>query len=188
VATICQTLFNLRENTRMRTRLIVGLTVTCIWLLGGLLVSAQDTHDKAQVDLMKALKGVKVSLAEGLAASEREGAPISGKFELEEGKLQLSVYTMKGDTFSEVIVDHTTRQVAKVESITGGEDLTAATAQRAAMTRATKTLRAVVTAAITAHPGAQAVSVTPKVQGDHAMAEITLFENGALTTVSEPLG
>src|SRR5262245_22286969 len=146
----------------MRTRLIVGLLVMSIWLLGGLLVFAQDTHDKAQVELMKALKGVKVSLAEGLAASEREGTPISGKFELEEGKLQLSVYTMKGDAFSEVIVDHTAGQVAKAEPITSGEDLTAATAQRAAMTKATKTLRAVVTAAVTAHPGAPAASCHPK--------------------------
>ena len=172
----------------MRTRLLFGYAVMSVWLLGGLLVSAQDAHDKAHAELAKALPSAKVSLAEGLAASAREGTPISGKFELEEGKLQLSVYTMKGDTFSEVIVDHTTGKVAKVEPITGGEDLTAATAQRAAMTKATKTLRAVVTAAVTAHPGAQAVSVTPKVQGGHAVAEITLFENGALTTVSEPLG
>ena len=124
---------HLREDGRMRTRLIVGLTVMSSLVLGGLLVSAQDAHDKAQAELMKALKGVKVSLAEGLAASEREGTPISGKFEVEEGKSQLSVYTMKGDAFSEVIVDHTTGQVAKVEPITSGEDFTAATAQRAAM-------------------------------------------------------
>jgi len=51
-----------------------------------------------------------------------------------------------------------------------------------------KALHAVVTAALTTHPGAQAVSVTPKVQGDHAVAEITLLEHGAMTTVSAPLG
>jgi hypothetical protein len=51
-----------------------------------------------------------------------------------------------------------------------------------------KALRVVVTAALTAHPGAQAVSVTPKVQGDHAVAEITFLEHGAMTTVSAPLG
>jgi len=44
--------------------------------------------------LMKALQGVKVSLADGLAASEAEGTPISGKFELEEGQLQLSVFAV----------------------------------------------------------------------------------------------
>jgi len=179
---------NLREDARMRTRLIIGLTVMSIWLLGGQMLAAQEAHGKVDVELMKALQGVKVSLADGLAASESEGTPISGKFELEEGKLQLSVYTMKGDTFSEVIVDHTTGKVTKVEPITSGEDYTAATAQRAAMAKATKALRAAVTAALTTHPGAQAVSVTPKVRGDKTVAEITLVEKGAMTTVSEPLG
>jgi hypothetical protein len=75
-----------------------------------------------------------------------------------------------------------------VEPITSGEDYTAATAQRAAMAKATKALRAAVTAALTAHPGAQAVSVTPQVQGGKAVAEVTLVEKGAMTTVSEPLG
>ena len=179
---------NLRKDARMRTRLIIGLTVISVWLLGGQMLAAQDTHGKADVELMKALQGVKVSLADGLTASEGEGTPISGKFELEEGKLQLSVYTMKGGAFSEVIVDHTTGKVTKVEPITSGHDLTDATAQRAAMAKATKALRAAVTAALTAHPGAQAVSVTPKVQGNKAVAEITLMEKGAMTTVAEPLG
>jgi len=178
---------NLRENAYMPTRMVFGAVVS-VWLLGGLLVSAQDAQKKAHVELMKALKGVKISLADGLTASERAGTPISGKFELEEGKLQLSVYTMQGDAFSEVIVDHTTGKVAKVEPITSGEDLTAATAQRAALAKATKSLRAVITAALTTHPGAQAVSVIPKVQGDHAVAEITLLEDGGFNTVSEPLG
>src|SRR5437660_2142933 len=179
---------NLREDASMRTGLIVGLTIMSVWLLGGQMLAAQDAHGKADAALMKALQGVKVSLVDGLTASEQEGTPISGKFELEEGEIQLSVYTMKGDTFSEVIVDHTTGKVAKVEPITSGKDLTDATAQRAAMATATKALRAVVTATLTAHPGAQAVSVTPTVQGDHAVAELTLIENGAMTTVSEPLG
>src|SRR4030095_15527778 len=86
------------------------------------------------------------------------------------------------------IVDHTTGKVTKVEPITRGKDLTDATAQRAAMAKATQALRAVVTAALTARPGAQAVSLTPKVQGDHAVAEITLLEHGAMTMVSEPWG
>ena len=179
---------NLREDTSMRTRLIVGLAVMSVWLLGGQRLAAQDAHGKADAALMQALQGVNVSLVDGLTASEQEGTPISGKFELEEGKLQLSVYTMKGDTFSEVIVDHITGKVTKVEPITSGEDYTAAMAQRAAMAKATKTLRAAVTAALTTHPGAQAVSVTPHVQGDKAVMEITLMEKGAMTTVSEPLG
>lgn len=171
----------------MRTRFVFGCAVMSVWLLGGLLVSAQEAHDKAHAELAKALPSAKVSLAEGLAASASEGTPISGKFELEEGKLQLSVYTMKGDTFSEVIVDHTTGQVAKVEPITGGEDLTAATAQRAAMTKAKKSLQMVVDASVKAHVGMRAVSVVPALKGAQAVAEITLSKNGTFMTVSEPL-
>src|SRR5215813_9520073 len=178
----------MREGRAMRTRALVLFTVMGVWLLASYSGGAQQYRDKEHAELAKALKGAKVSLAEGLAASDREGQPISGKFELEEGKLQLSVYTMKGDAFSEVIVDHTSGKVTKVEPITSGHDLTDATAQRAAMATATKALRAAVTAALTAHPGAQAVSVTPKVQGNKAVAEITLMEKGAMTTVAEPLG
>ena len=49
--------------------------------------------DQEQAELANALNGVKVSLQQGFTASEREGQPISGKFEMHEGKLQLSVYT-----------------------------------------------------------------------------------------------
>jgi hypothetical protein len=175
------------EDSLMRKSLVFVLAVMGAWLLGGQIVSAQGTHDKAHAELAKGLMGAKVSLAEGLAASEREGTPISGKFEIEDGELQLSVYTMKGDTFSEVIVDHTTGKVAKVEAITSGEDFTAATAQRAAMTKAKKSLHTVVDAAVKTHPGTRAVSVFPALKGEHAVAEITLVKDEAFTTVSESL-
>ena len=51
--------------------------------------------DQEQAELANALSNVKVSLQQGLTAGEREGQPISGKFEIEDGKLQLSVYTAK---------------------------------------------------------------------------------------------
>lgn len=47
---------------------------------------------------------------------------------------------MKGNGFSEVIVDHKTGKVAKAEPITGGEDLTAAKAQSEAMAKAKRSL------------------------------------------------
>jgi hypothetical protein len=94
----------------MRKSLVFVLAVMSVWLLRGQTVSAQQSDDNAHAELAKALVGAKVTLEAGLAASEREGTPIFGKFELEDGKLQLSIYTMKGDTFSEVIIDHTTRE------------------------------------------------------------------------------
>src|SRR6266849_1967295 len=105
------------EGYVMRKSLVFGLAVMGVWLLGGPLVSAQDTHDKAHAELAKALMGAKVSLAEGLTAGGREGNPICGKCAVGDGKLQRPVYTMKGETVSEVIVDHTTGNVSKVEGI-----------------------------------------------------------------------
>src|SRR5215471_3991668 len=68
--------------------------------------------------LAKALPQATVSLEQGIKASEREGKPISAKFEIEHGALQLSVYTEKGGKFSEVVVDHKTGTVKKSEAIT----------------------------------------------------------------------
>src|SRR5882762_9965398 len=126
----------------MRKNTLFALAVTFAWLLGGYAVCAQQKgNDKEHAELAKALKGVKTSLEKGLSASESQGKPISGKFEIEDGKLQLSVYTMKGDKFSEVIVDHATGKVAKTEAITGGGDLTAAKAQSEAMAKAKRSSR-----------------------------------------------
>ena len=61
--------------------------------------------------LAAVLKEAKVSLANGIKASEKEGKPISGKFELEDGKLQLSVYTMKG-----VLLSSAARRTATLTS------------------------------------------------------------------------
>ncbi len=51
----------------------------------------QTPDDKAHAELAKALKDAKVPLQRGLTASAAEGRPISAKYEVEHGKLQLSV-------------------------------------------------------------------------------------------------
>src|SRR5207245_6925315 len=86
--------------------------------------------------LAAAMKDATATLQGGLKASEREGTPISAKFEVEDGKLQLSVYTMKGNDFMEVVADPKTGAIAKAEKITDAEDLKAATSQSAAMAKA----------------------------------------------------
>src|SRR6267143_724256 len=68
-------------------------------------VRAEESSEKGNGELAEALESVKVSLDDGLRASAARGTPISAKFEIEDGKLQLSVYTMKGDKFLEAIVD-----------------------------------------------------------------------------------
>jgi hypothetical protein len=171
----------------MRKTLRFALVVIFSWSLGGQLSWAQKSNDKEHAELAKALKGVKVSLEKGLAASESQGKPISGKFEVEDGKLQLSVYTMKGDKFSEVIVDHKTGKVAKTEAITGGGDLTAAKAQSAAMAKAKLSLRAATENAVTANKGFVAVSVTPSLKDGHPVAEVTLAKGEEFKMAAEKL-
>src|SRR5215472_12310411 len=127
------------EVPMMKVSLMTIVSLT----LGGLCPAWSAEQDDAA--LIKAVSGAKVNLQQGLTASEREGRPISGKFEVEGGKLQLSVYTEKDGKFFEVIVDHMTGAVAKVEPIIEGEDLTNAKSQKAAMDRAKAKLRDVAT-------------------------------------------
>jgi len=148
---------------------------------------AQQSDDKEHAELAKALKDAKISLQRGLSASTKEGTPISAKYEMEEGKLQLSVYTMKGDKFSEVIVDHKTGKVAKAEPITHDADLTAAKAQGEAMTKAKRSLDAAATEAVKENKGYRVVSVMPALKDGHPVADVTLVKGTEWKTVSEKL-
>jgi hypothetical protein len=142
---------------------------------------------KATPALAAALKEAKVSLAAGLHAAEKEGRPISGKFEMEEGKLQLSVYTLKSDKFSEVIVDYKTGKVAKSEPITGGDDLVAAKKQAEAMAKTKLALRDVIARAEKANAGYHAVSVVPEIENGKPQADVTLLKGTTPKSVDEPL-
>jgi len=133
------------------------------------------------------LKEAKVSLQQGFSASAKSGKPISGKFEVEDGKLQLSVYTAKGDAFSEVIVDHKTGKVVKAEPITSSDDLTAAKAQNDAMAKANTSLSAAVSRALKGNKGYRAVSATPSMKDGHPTADVTLLKGTESKTVSEAL-
>ena len=149
----------------------------------------QTTDDKAKehADLEKALKDAKVPLQQGLTASAKEGKPISAKYEVEDGKLQLSVYTMKGDNFSEVIVDHKTGKIAKAEPITQGDDLTHAKEQSAAMAKAKRSLGAAASEALKENKGYRAVSVFPTLKDGHPVADVTIVKGNEWKTVSEKL-
>ena len=171
----------------VRTTAMLQIAVAFVWLLGGCTAWAQKYEDKEHAELVKALKTAKVSLEDGLTASEGEGKPISGKFEVDEGKLQLSVYTMKGDKFSEVVVDHRTGKVTKVEAITGGEDLTAAKMQSEAIAKAKSSLRAATEKAVSSNEGFRAIGVSPAMKEGHPVAEITLIKGEQFKTVSEKL-
>jgi hypothetical protein len=147
--------------------------------------------DQEQAELANALSSAKVSLQQGLIASEAEGQPISGKFEVEDGKLQLSVYTAKEGKFFEVIVDHVTGKIAKVEPIDEREDLTNAKSQKAAMDRAKIKLGDAAVRSMGQAKGQAGnvlvVSAVPELKDDRPEATIVLLAGKQFSTVSERL-
>ena len=171
----------------MKRRALLPLVGSLALLLGSGLGWAGQYEEKERVELAQALKGAQVSLKQGIVASAPKGKPISGKFEVEDGKLQLSVYTAKGGGFSEVVVDPKSGRVAKVEAIEGGEDLTAAKAQADAMAKAKTPLQATIDAALKKNPGFRPVSVIPALKDGHPVADVTLIKGDELKTVSEGL-
>ena len=169
------------KATTMMVAAVLAFVVPTSW--------AQTSDDKAKehAELAKALKNAKVPLERGLTASAKEGKPISAKYEVEDGKLQLSVYTMKGDNFSEVIVDHKTGKIAKTEPITQGEDLAHAKEQSEAMAKAKRSLGAAASEAVKENKGYRVVSVFPSLKDGHPVADVTLMKGNDWKTVSEKL-
>jgi hypothetical protein len=123
-----------RKEKHMERKRVVPLIAATIGLL--LLAPGGRAEEKEGPGVdWKALRAAKVSLEKGLAAAQEKGKPISGKFEMNEGKLQLSLYTANRGKFWEVIVAHASGKVSKTEEIKEEEDLSAAKAQSEAMTK-----------------------------------------------------
>jgi len=148
--------------------------------------SAHD-EDASQEALIKLLDTAKINLQQGLAASEQQGKPISAKFEVDDGKLQLSVYTAKEDKFFEVLVNHVTGKVLRTEPITEGDDLSAAKEQNAAMANAKTPLQAMVDKTIAQSANTRAVSVVPGMKDGHPIASIDVLTYNQVRAIQQPL-
>jgi hypothetical protein len=162
------------------------LLVATIGFLGAAIVPAwAEGGDSAA--LAAAMKNATATLQGGLRASEAQGTPISAKFEIEDGKLQLSIYTMKGNDFMEVVADPNTGAIAKSEKITDAGDLKEAASQKAAMAKAKVPLLTATETAVKANAGSRAVSIVPELKSGQAMAEVTLLQGTAFKKVTEKL-
>jgi hypothetical protein len=137
--------------------------------------------------LAAAMNSATATLQGGLKASEANGIPISAKFEIEDGKLQLSIYTMKGSDFMEVVADPKTGAIAKSEKITDPDDLKEAASQKAAMAKAKVSLLSAAEAAVKANAGSRAVSIVPELKNGQATVEVTLLAGNAFKKVTEKL-
>jgi hypothetical protein len=163
--------------------------VLLIGLLAGATLCGTTVADEAkeQAAVAKQLPSAKVSLSQGMTVSESQGQPISGKFEIDEGHFQLSVYTAQGSAFQEVIVDYTTGKVAKTGPLDEADDVAAAKKQMAAMAKAKTSLKAATDKAEQENAGYRAVSVTPMLKANHAVANVTLVKGTQSKSVSESL-
>ena len=175
-------------NMTRKAWLVSGLVAAA--LCGGSTLAAQD-NDAPEANqappLAQAVLHAPVSLERGLTASVSHGRPISAKFEMEDGKLQLSVYTVMGGKFFEVIVDHTTGKVVKAESITDNADYAAAQSQSAAMAKTKGSLARAVEQTVRSNAGFRAVGVIPSLKGDRPLADVTLTNGEQLKAVTVPL-
>jgi len=153
---------------------------------------AQNDPGTGRDRLARALNGAWLPLESGLIASSTKGTPISGKYEIDDGVFQLSVYTVNadddsGDTLLEVIVDYSTGTIARVEVMTDGGDIAAAQAQRAAMAATQRSLAVATTDVVKANAGYRAVSVTPGLDDGRPVLEVLLLNGSDWKVVSEPL-
>ncbi len=144
-------------------------------------------NESANGAVAKFMPSAKVSLQEGLKAAETEGQPISGKFEVDNGSLQLSVYTAKDGKFTEVRVDQSTGKVTKAEVITEANGLEDVEKQMEAYSKAKIPLKAAVSQAELAYPGYRAVSVTPMISKGRPVAVVSLLQGNQARSIAEPL-
>ena len=168
----------------MRQTSIVAIAAAALLLTASPSWAEDELNPAA---MAKALHQASLPLEKATKVSEREGKPISAKYEIENGALQLSIYTMKGDRFSELIVDHNSGAVANDQWITEADDLKAAKAQAAAMAKARTTLDVAIETAVKGNAGYRAVSVMPKLEGDRPVAVITLMKGQDVKRVNEKL-
>jgi hypothetical protein len=175
-----------KTMTPRTLRSIFAAAVVGLWTAALNPACAAQT-EKERAELATALKAAKATLEDGLKVSEREGKPISAKFEIEDGKPQLSIYTLKDNDFTEVIADPQTGAIAKAEKITDKEDREAAAQQKDAMAKAKVTLLSATEKAVQANAGFRAVSIFPTMEGGHPTAAVTLLQNATYKTVAEKL-
>ncbi len=169
----------------MRHELVLAFSVATSLLSAGVPSRAEDQSDAGM--LAGALSNATVLLEQGLQAGSSEGTPISARYEIEDGILQLSVYTMNRDQFSEIIVDRRSGAIDRSEAITEGEGLKAAAAQGSAMSRARLSIAVAVGNALRAAPGYRAISVVPMLDNGHPVAVTTLVKDQHRRKVIETL-
>ena len=173
----------------MRQSIGIAAVVVLLSVMSANLVGAETSSVEGRESLTRAMQGAWLPLEGGLVVGEREGTPLSAKYEIDDGAFQLSVYTSKNGAPSGVafIVDYSAGMVLKAEPITDGGDLAAARIHKEAMDRAKRSLAEATAAVVKANAGYRAVSATPRLENGQPVVEVTLERGDDWKLVSERL-
>ena len=163
---------------------LFGAVVVAVW---GLACIQPRAEEKDMAALAAGMKDVQATLEQGLASAGRSGRPISAKFEIDDGDVQLSIYVENAMGPREVLANVQTGIAVGATLLTEEGDLKDAHEQSAAMAKATTTLLAATQHAVAANPGARAISIYPEQQNGHPVATVTLLRDGTFTKVTEKL-
>lgn len=143
--------------------------------------------DQSHAALAAAFENVKGTLESGLKAGERVGRPISAKFSLEDGTLQLSLWIAKDYALSEIILYPTIGMITEIVAVADADKLRVATAQERALESATVSLLSATESAVKANDGFRAVSASPMLSEGRPVAVVTLLGPDGFRVVTEKL-
>src|SRR5712664_264117 len=183
----------------MKGRAMLQLSISFAVLLFGLIAlapiaGAEDSKDTQA--LLEALGKSKLTVLDGVRQAEKGGAvPISAKFELEDGKLSLSVYTAeKGLTVEpekNVLQElsgspEAEKWAPSVEIFKDVPHVARSAEQLTVMSLGRKSLAAIIAEVRKTHPGT-VFSITPAIKNRKSVAVVLIAQKGKVTTVTQPL-
>jgi hypothetical protein len=155
---------------------------------------ARADDDADMKPLVQALGKSKLSLLQGVRQAKDRGAVISAKFELEDGKLSLSVYTAeKGlsvpaekNVLEELSGSPEDKWDPKVEVFKDVEHVSRSAEQLAIVAMGRTPLADLIARVQKAH-GGTVFSVKPVVKNHKPMAEVLVATKGKVTKLLQPL-
>ena len=182
------------KSGKIESILRVGMFMTLFGILGMPSARAEDARDTQA--LLEALGNTKLTLADGVRQAAKGGAvPISAKFELEDGKLSLSVYTAeKGlsvppekNVLEELSGSPEDRQwTPKVEVFKDVPHVARSSEQLTLMALGNTSLVNAIARAQKAQPGT-VFSVTPAIRNHKPVAEVLVADKGKVKKIIQPL-
>src|SRR5438552_3645031 len=188
-----------RRRMIMKRRSVLQFNAIFLVLLSGaiaVLPAARADESKDTQALLEALGKSKHTLADGMRQAAKGGAvPISAKFELEDGKLSLSVYTAEKG-LSVPAEQNVLQELSgspegekwtpNVEVFKDVAHVASSSAQLTLMALGNSSIAAIIARAQKVQSGT-VFSVTPVIRNHTAVTEVLMSDHGKVQKVLQPL-